>query len=182
MRHSLIILLVASLVNSLPLGLIAFSPKQLLSWQHTLEMQQPFQPTPDTNPTHTSGQDVDEGRPRSVEMLFTSEDDEEVVHIWLPLGKRMHTRDHPILPLHPQTALITRVLTHPNEDATNERILEQTACVIHPVEKSILGLARKWLKRDTATGFRRRDGAVKFEDADNPWFLAGKEVESYDCF
>lgn len=92
MRHSLVILLVASLVNSLPLGLLASSPEQLLSWQHTLKMQQPFQPTPDSNPKHTSGQHLEERRPRSVEMLLTTEDDEEVVHVWLPLGERIYTR------------------------------------------------------------------------------------------
>lgn len=92
MRHSLVILLAASLVNSLPLGLLASGPKQLLSWQHTLEMQQPFQPTPDSKSTHTPGQHLDERRPRGLEMLLTTEDDEEVVHVWLPLGERIYTR------------------------------------------------------------------------------------------
>lgn len=80
----LIVLLVASLASSLPLRLLAFNPRQLSS-------QQPFVPAIETPQAHISDQNL-ERRPRSVEMVLTSDNDEEMIRVWLPLGKRIYPR------------------------------------------------------------------------------------------
>lgn len=98
--------------------------------------------------------------------------------------------DYPMLPLHPQTAHITNVLTNPYDQEANSQRLDRTICMVHGLvdesEKSIQAVSR-WLRSfgeldGSDIGFQASDGVVKLGDAASRWFLAGRQVESYECF
>lgn len=80
MLRPLIFLLACSPVAALPLHLPIFLDQkpQLLSGSH--HKAHPL--------THL------DRMPDSVELLFTASDDDEMVHVWLPLGKRVSTRTY----------------------------------------------------------------------------------------
>jgi hypothetical protein len=83
MLRPLIFLLACSLVAALPLHLPIFlvQKPQLLSGSH--HKAHPL--------THL------DRMPDSVELLFTASDDDEMIHVWLPLGKRVSTRTYHLL-------------------------------------------------------------------------------------
>ena len=70
MQRPLLFLLFCSLVAALPLHFPVFLDQALraIDSQHL------------------------ERIPRSAELLFTASDDDEISHVWLPIGKRLHTR------------------------------------------------------------------------------------------
>lgn len=54
-------------------------------------LRDPMQHAPMVKPKPKTHLDA---APNSVGVLFTTSDDEEVLHIWLPLGERVYTRKH----------------------------------------------------------------------------------------
>lgn len=205
MRYSLIALVAASLANSLPIRTVAQDYTQLVLRQQSPRdtAQLPLY-SPAEN--HSSNQHLEHG-PRSVELLLTSQDEEEMIRVWLPLGKRIHLRrfqhevdsdcvgtdfretgDYPILPLHPSTVHIVNVYTPADDAAASSRRLDRTVCVLHPAvhrdKRCTHGLGRWWINKDCngmAASFERSDGPVDLEDPKLRWFLEGREVESYEC-
>lgn len=77
MQCPLLVLLVCSLVSALPLQL------------PTLFNRQNLPPIDLHHSAHFSTQYV-ERVTRSVELLFTTSDDDEITRVWLPLGKRLY--------------------------------------------------------------------------------------------
>ncbi|KAK3115269.1 hypothetical protein LTR53_005540 [Teratosphaeriaceae sp. CCFEE 6253] len=113
--------------------------------------------------------------PNSVGMLFTSADNDEVVHIWLPLGRRVFTRDWPELPLHPVTARITTLIRSTPRIATPEH-LDQIVCRIYPHYNQTA--EEREAKEELVLEVRRRDGLVHLADlSERVW----REVEGFEC-
>ena len=83
MQRPLLFLLACSLVAALPLHLPIFVDQKplLLSGSH--------------HAAHSPTQHLDR-KPISAELLFTASDDDEMIHVWLPLGKRISTRMYPL--------------------------------------------------------------------------------------
>lgn len=79
MQRPLLFLLTCSLVAALPLHLSVFVN------------QEPLLSIGPMHATHPLTQHLDR-MPDSVELLFTASDDDEMIHVWLPLGKRVSTR------------------------------------------------------------------------------------------
>jgi hypothetical protein len=78
MQRPLLFLLACSLVSAFPLHQPAFlDTRALLS----IDLHRIAHPLTQ-HPKHIS---------KSAELLFTAGDDDEIVHVWLPLGKRMRT-------------------------------------------------------------------------------------------
>ena len=79
MQRPLVLLLACSLVAALPLHLPIFFDQKplLLSGSH--------------HKAHPLVQHLNR-MPDWAELLFTVSDDDEMVHIWLPLGRRVSTR------------------------------------------------------------------------------------------
>jgi hypothetical protein len=78
MQCPLLLLLACSLISALPLQPPALFNRRNLS------------PIDFRRFAHSSTQDV-ERVTRSVELLFTTSDDDEITRVWLPLGKRWYT-------------------------------------------------------------------------------------------
>jgi hypothetical protein len=78
MQRPLLFLLACTLVAALPLQFPAFLERQALQ---SIDFRRL---------AHSSNQHL-ERIPRSAELLFTASDDDEIFHVWLPLGKRLHT-------------------------------------------------------------------------------------------
>ncbi|GAB7352198.1 hypothetical protein MBLNU459_g2675t1 [Dothideomycetes sp. NU459] len=168
--HFPVFLLFAALASSLP------TPPQTTELQ-----QQPLQPQKQFPDSYKTTQHLDPA-PKSVELLFTSEAEEEPTHLWLPWGTRIYSRDYPVLPLHPATVKINNIMGGHKDQ------LARMTCVINPVidprepsdhrryEKTPLDF------NELAISFRAADGDVDLAEAGSRWFLAGREVESYECF
>lgn len=79
MQRPLLFLLACSLIAALPLRLpiLVDQTPLLLSGSHYA--------------AHPLTQHLDR-MPISAELLFTASDDDEMIHVWLPLGKRISTR------------------------------------------------------------------------------------------
>ncbi|TKA60629.1 hypothetical protein B0A55_10588 [Friedmanniomyces simplex] len=145
-------------------------------WEAPHLPSRPHQPS-----RHSSHLDA---APNSVGMLFTTanhndDDASDVLHVWLPLGKRVFTRDEPYLPLHPVTARITTMIRSTPRIATPEH-LEKILCRIYPR----YNLTAEELEGDLgdegplALEVRRRDGLVHLAGlSKRVW----REVEAYEC-
>ncbi|KAK5130062.1 hypothetical protein LTR08_002495 [Meristemomyces frigidus] len=112
--------------------------------------------------------------PNSVGVLFTTSDDEDVGHMWLPLGKRVYTRDSPTLPLHPVTARITTMINSSPQNAAPE-YLDRVVCEIHPKYNRT---TENQNPEAMVIAISIREGLVRLEDAGVAHW---KEVESYMC-
>lgn len=78
MQRPFLFLLACSLISAFPLHQSAFlDPRALLS----IDLHRIAHPSTQ-HPKHIS---------KSAELLFTAGDDDEIVHVWLPLGKRIRT-------------------------------------------------------------------------------------------
>ncbi|TKA75449.1 hypothetical protein B0A55_04871 [Friedmanniomyces simplex] len=151
-------------------------------WEAPHLPSKPYQPSQPNQPSrHSSHLDA---APNSVGMLFTTanhndDDARDVLHVWLPLGKRVFTRDEPYLPLHPVTARITTMIRSTPRIATPEH-LEKILCRIYPR----YNLTAEELEGDLgdegplALEVRRRDGLVHLAGlSKRVW----REVEAYEC-
>ncbi|KAI5248436.1 hypothetical protein E4T42_05617 [Aureobasidium subglaciale] len=130
----------------------------------------------------------------SVELLLTASDDDELTHIWLPLKQRIFTQlireyagDYPVLPLHPTSVgisnvhgLSTKFLPwHKREQVVCRTTVKADVKSQVPIE----GVSNpESLQEDGEVQFRERDGVVRLDEVDSVWYLAGREVESYECF
>ncbi|KAK8221939.1 hypothetical protein M8818_000106 [Zalaria obscura] len=147
-------------------------------------------------------------RPNSVEILFTSSDDDEMTRVWLPLGQKIRAGteqeevanalpvlsqapgDIPVLPLHPISAIIANVIND-RPSSPEEARLDKVTCVVRPAAKklskkpSVLEFV-EWtemgVRNERPLRFRGPDGRVDFENPKDRWFLGGREVESVECF
>lgn len=81
MQRPLLFLLACNLVAALPLHLSAFVD------QKSLLLLDP------NHLTYPSTRHLDR-IPESAELLFIISDDDEMVHVWLPLGRRVSTRTY----------------------------------------------------------------------------------------
>ncbi|CAD0107056.1 unnamed protein product, partial [Aureobasidium uvarum] len=164
MRRPLLLLFICNLVAALPLHLPGFGDqKPLLSVRHHHAALPSIQ--------------VLDRIPRSAELLFTASDDDEMIHIWLPLEKRIYTRDYPVLPLHPASARIINVLGISAKISARHK-QQQVTCIIKA------GANRSQFQTPTELDvvFREGDGGLRLDEADSPLCLKGREVESYECF
>lgn len=155
---------------------------------------------------HTSSFDA---APNSVGLLLTSAGKQKVMHVWLPLGKRIETRESastsPILwsllmpsvtgdsinlPSHPISARITTLIRSSPEFATPER-LDEIECAVHLHVNETSAADSRWeakfgrrktpKKHATETVlFRRGDGLVRLADVESEFWLNGAEVEAYE--
>lgn len=167
--------------------------------EHGLWMQGPQHQQLHTEESqHPSSHSHSDAAPNSVGVLFTTpnhndDDANEVLHIWLALGKRLFTReyaltqhfgrvadinrfagDDPFLPLHPVTARVTTIIRSTPQIATPEH-LEKIVCRIYP---HFNHTAEEVDETPAALEVRRRDGLTHLADLSNkPW----KEVEAYEC-
>ncbi|KXS94360.1 hypothetical protein AC578_3180 [Pseudocercospora eumusae] len=90
----------------------------------------------------------------SVGVLFTTAGtDVEVVHFWLPLGRKVFT------PPEELDRVWCEIWTAPNRTRGRNR-----------------GIPEQW-----KVSFSKTDGLVKFSDGHDRFWLGGKEVESYQC-
>jgi len=114
--------------------------------------------------------------PNSVGVLFTntSGDEEEVVHVWLPLGRRVFTRDSPELPLHPVTARITTMIRSTPQIATPEH-LDRVVCDVFPKYNRTM---ENQNPEAVAISVSRADELVRLVEMSKvPW----REIEAYEC-
>nr|OQO15916.1 hypothetical protein B0A51_16361 [Rachicladosporium sp. CCFEE 5018] len=133
--------------------------------------------------------------PNSVGLLFTTSNEDDLTHVWLPLGRRIYTRDDPRLPLHPQSARITTLIRSSPELATPEH-LAKIRCTIIPVVNETTLAERTWdarfgrvrasrqeerAKAKEGLRFGREDGLVRLAEAGSAFWLGGGEVEAYEC-
>jgi hypothetical protein len=136
----------------------------------------------------------------SVGVLFTTLDPSapDVVHLWLPLDKIVSTSgfhpfqlkqniiadllapagDSPFLPLHPLTARITTFI-HTRPELAAPELLDRIQCDVWTYSNRTETTSRteRW-----KVSFSKKDGLVRFADERGPFWLGGKEVESYYCF
>ncbi|GAB7331822.1 hypothetical protein MBLNU13_g03775t1 [Cladosporium sp. NU13] len=137
---------------------------------------------------HTSSFDA---APNSVGLLLTSAGKQRVMHVWLPLGKRIETRDSINLPSHPISARITTLIRSSPEFATPER-LDEIECAVHLHVNETSAADSRWEamfgrrktpKKNAAKMvlFRRGDGLVRLADVESEFWLNGAEVEAYEC-
>lgn len=195
MQRPLIFLLACNLVGALPLLLPASRHQQTLIPPNIML------------PKHSSTQHL-ERVPKSAELLFTASDDDQMIHVWLPLERRIYTRtsairlslaatiadmnyphigDYPVLPLHPTSARIVNVLGLSSESTARHRRREIT-CVVGTVSSTQMdrssfrpgGAMKAETKAEVM--FQESDDTVRLDKALSPLFLAEKEVESYECF
>ncbi|OQO12443.1 hypothetical protein B0A48_03085 [Cryoendolithus antarcticus] len=133
--------------------------------------------------------------PNSVGLLFTTSNEDDLTHVWLPLGRRVYTRDDPRLPLRPQSARITTLIRSSPELATPEH-LAKIRCTIIPVVNKTTLVERRWdarfgrvrasrereqRKARDGVRFGRDDGLVRLAEAGSAFWLGGGEVEAYEC-
>ncbi|KAI7236051.1 asparaginyl-tRNA synthetase [Hortaea werneckii] len=113
--------------------------------------------------------------PNTVGLLLTSAASDGAEHLWLPLGRKIYTRDDPDLPLHPLTARITTMIRSTPEQASLEA-LELVVCEIYPTynrtnqETGDLSEVLSVSKQDGMVGLAEVAGV-------RPW----REVEAYKC-
>lgn len=182
-------------------------PSDRRQQQRLLDPSYPSPPTTNFHDPHThspasafSNSTHLEAQPNTVGILFTTDGDEEIAHVWLPLGKRIYTRkslatlprawrfrpdvetgDFPILPLHPLSARLTSVLAD-SPGRSSKEILRSVVCSVHPVvDKRNSDAALPYEEDDRIAAFTRGDGSVRFGAAQNPWYLDGREVDAYEC-
>ncbi|KAK0334792.1 hypothetical protein LTS16_019574 [Friedmanniomyces endolithicus] len=152
-------------------------PHQAAQSQRRDQPHHPHQPG-----RHSSGH-LD-AAPNSVGLLLTTanhndDDAAEVLHVWLPLGRRVYTRDDPYLPLHPVTSRVTTMIRSTPRIATPEH-LENILCRIYPhynlTAEEVDG--SRVVEGHGPLEVRRRDGLVHLADlGGRPW----REVEAYEC-
>ncbi|KAI5361448.1 hypothetical protein Slin15195_G125630 [Septoria linicola] len=150
--------------------------QQLLSAPHDADFGLPTHRTSMPPPRHVNTMEHFDARENSVGVLFIRPADEEteVLHLWLPLGKRVYTRDSPVLPLHPETARLTTLITTTPSLASPEQ-LDRIECDVWLSTSNETPVQRK-------VSFSRRDELVRFaQDQDDKFWLGGGEVESYEC-
>ncbi|KAL2356118.1 hypothetical protein BJ546DRAFT_969950 [Cryomyces antarcticus] len=153
-----------------------------------LDTQQPLlHAATDVSPfSQTKSQYLD-ATTNTIGIEFTTAGDHELRRVWLPLGKRISPRDVAALPVHPATARITTVTTS-GEHSTLEQQTNRVLCLVHPLpspeERSTQAHDGRSIDRNTALSvrMRRAHGLVNFEEGASRWFLAGREVESYECY
>lgn len=80
MQYPFLLLLACNLASALPLHLPAF------------QYQRPLKSVDLPHTAQHSTKHLDRV-PRSAELLLTASDDDEMVHVWLPLGNRIYTRE-----------------------------------------------------------------------------------------
>ena len=141
--------------------------------------------------------------PNPIGLLLTTAGgkEEEVIHLWLPLGERVNTRvsdpimyhlpglpdllmplvgDSPFLPLHPLSARTTTMIADAPERASTE-YFDAIKCKVYPAFNAvgqISDLSRKPPKEFAALSLSRADGLVHMADE----FGVGEgEVEAYEC-
>ncbi|THX99231.1 hypothetical protein D6D03_07339 [Aureobasidium pullulans] len=174
MQYPFLLLLACNLASALPLHLPAF------------QYQRPLKSVDLPHTAQHSTKHLDRV-PRSAELLLTASDDDEMVHVWLPLGNRIYTRDYPVLPLHPTSARISNVLGVSTE-VTARRKQQQVTCIISAgsdsSERGFVARDRgaKLWKMGVTVSFQEGDGVVKFVGPKAMWHLEGREVKSYECF
>ncbi|KAK0305650.1 hypothetical protein LTR01_006797 [Friedmanniomyces endolithicus] len=164
-----------------PATLRQYSPQSQAA--QSQRRDQPHPPGHLERPSRHSSGHLD-AAPNSVGMLMTTanhnEDDAgEVLHVWLPLGRRVYTRDDPYLPLHPVTSRITTMIRSTPRIATPEH-LENILCRIYPhynlTAEEVEG--SRVVEGHGPLEVRRRDGLVRLADlGGRPW----REVEAYEC-
>ncbi|KAI4729963.1 hypothetical protein E4T49_02321 [Aureobasidium sp. EXF-10728] len=166
MWHPLLFLLACRLVAAFPLHLPVSITQQPLLSSGRYRAAQP------------STQHL-ERVSRSAELLLTTSDDDEMVHIWLPLGKRVYTRDYPVLPLHPASARIINVLDSSTRTSVRRnKQQQQITCVI----KAVADRSRHPGQTELDVTFQEGDGGVRLDEGGSPLCLERREVESYECF
>ncbi|KAM3422138.1 hypothetical protein BST61_g2509 [Cercospora zeina] len=123
-----------------------------------------------------------DARENSVGVIFTRAAGEgEALHLWLPLGKRVYTRDYPVLPLHPVTAQMTTLITTNPSLAKLER-LQSVNCELWTTATNAVADPRLRICEARKVSFTRQDGLVHFaREKDDDFWLAGRELESYEC-
>ncbi|THX60927.1 hypothetical protein D6D06_00914 [Aureobasidium pullulans] len=180
MQHPFLLLLACNLASALPLHLPAF------------EYQRPLKSVDLPHTAQHSTKHLDRV-PRSAELLFTASDDDEIVHVWLPLGKRIYTRKYPILML----------LDNSKADMNDtQAIIQCIHCIQRPrgsVTSSVTCIIsagndsseRRFVARDrgaklekmgVTVSFQEGDGVVRFDGPKSIWHLERREVKSYECF
>ncbi|KAF2169653.1 hypothetical protein M409DRAFT_20066 [Zasmidium cellare ATCC 36951] len=118
-----------------------------------------------------------EAQENSVGVLLTDKTG-EVKHFWVPLGRRVYTRDAPTLPVHPLTARITTLINTSPQLANPEK-LDQIQCEVWT--HSLQSTRRGKRIEQRSFSFAREDGLIRFADEESPFWLRGQEVESYVC-
>ncbi|KAK4556479.1 hypothetical protein LTR86_006623 [Recurvomyces mirabilis] len=116
----------------------------------------------------------------SVGLLITGEDaegEEEAVHVWLPLGKRVRTLDAPELPLRPLTARITTMIRSTPQIATPEH-LERVVCRIFPKQVRSSWEMEKQEADSVPVIVRRTDELLRLVSRSGEPM---GEVEAYEC-
>ncbi|CAK4034926.1 Hypothetical predicted protein [Lecanosticta acicola] len=149
--------------------------------QHPIARPVQHIPPPETIPQPPKPHHRFDAAENSVGLLLTTHD-EQVVHVWMPIGKKVFTRDTIILPVNPMTARITTMINTSPRLAAPEQ-LDRISCDIwthaNRTRGRGKGLPEKW-----KISFSKNDGLVRFADDAAPWkrwWLGGKEVESYAC-
>ncbi|KAK6443552.1 hypothetical protein LTR95_000379 [Oleoguttula sp. CCFEE 5521] len=185
-----IIALFASLAHSWPLDLRPVAPSRLSS-AASQNVMNSHNAVPETAHPRSSF----DAAPNSVGLLFTTSNEDDLTHFWLPLGRRIYTRDDPRLPLHPQSARITTLIRSSPELATPEH-LAKIRCTITPDVNETTLVERRWdarfgrvrasrereqRKAKDGVRFGRDDGLVRLAEAGSAFWLGGGEVEAYEC-
>ncbi|KAK5721586.1 hypothetical protein LTR15_006175 [Elasticomyces elasticus] len=153
-------------------------PLELRPMHRPSSMQRPhqsYEPDPPSSHSHL------DAAPNSVGMIFTTtgnSDEDDVLHVWLPLGKRLETRDFAFLPLHPVTARITTMI-HSTPQIANREHLEEIVCLLYPRYNQTADASDRGTMDDPlAIEIRRRDDLVHLPHlSERPW----KEIEAYEC-
>ncbi|OCL08427.1 hypothetical protein AOQ84DRAFT_376778 [Glonium stellatum] len=123
----------------------------------------------------------------TVGLYITASGSHEEIYVEIPLHERVSPNALLGLPRHPQSARLADLLES-GAQVSNRRRIERTICLIHPVISPEERSMRSHLYRtgsdngDWSPWFMLDDGIVNFEHPANRWFLAGREVESYECF
>nr|OQO16175.1 hypothetical protein B0A51_15615 [Rachicladosporium sp. CCFEE 5018] len=182
--------LLASLAHSWPLDLRPVAPARLSG---TTSQDVLVEPGAVKQIPHTPANF--DAAPNSVGLLFTTSNEDDLTHVWLPLGRRIYTRDDPRLPLHPQSARITTLIRSSPSLATLEH-LAKIRCTIIPVVNGTTLAERRWdarfglvrasrqkqsEKARQGLRFGREDGLVRLAEAGSAFWLGGGEVEAYEC-
>lgn len=93
MQYTLFFLLLATLASSYPFHTLAIDSRGGLSKRHVIDAQHAIQSYEEAEKALAADRLLDRG-PQSVEMLLTTDSDDETVRIWIPLGKRIHPRKY----------------------------------------------------------------------------------------
>ncbi|SMR63687.1 unnamed protein product [Zymoseptoria tritici ST99CH_3D1] len=171
-----LLLLVSTATSTFARALI---PQAALSDSSQIRIQPAEQHIPPPR-TVTGGKHPFDAAIASVGVLLTSLDPnaEDMMHLWLPLGKIVTTSSSPILPLQPSTARITTFI-HSRPDLVGPEFLSRIQCELWLYSNRTEGADKteRW-----KVSFSEKDGLVRFADRHGPFWLGGSEVESYHCF